>query len=178
MSRSKYAVLTFAIALAVCGGALAKGKTARKHCRYGGLSDSRGKVVRCLTRAEAEQLSAETENADPPQSDEEPKKSLPSVDVRATFQQGKTGVAKQRLASNSIVYARCVADHGGLKRAQAEVRIRFHVTPKGRARDVSISRRRNVAPAAARCIADAINGSFVGVPADQPTVGTAVLRMR
>lgn len=176
MSRSAFALLSLAFTLTASGAALAKGKA---KCRHGGLTDSRGRVVRCLTRAEAEQLAEESApDADTSEPAPEPKKSLPTVEIRATFIKGKTGVATQRLSSNAIVFARCVADHGGLKKNRAEVRIRFQVSPKGRARDVSVSKRRFVAPSAARCIAEAIDGSFVGVPAEQPTVGTAVLRLR
>jgi hypothetical protein len=87
-------------------------------------------------------------------------------------------VAKQRLSANADVYARCVADHGGLTKERGEVRIRFQVAKSGRAREVSVSKRRFVAPSAARCIAEAIDGAFVGVPSELPTVGTAVLRLR
>ncbi len=175
MSRLSFAISTLLVALAVSGFAAAKGKSS-KTCRHGGLTDSEGRKVRCLTRAEAEQLGEDSQPSDPPEVDDAPKKRLPSVEVRATFQKGKTGIAKQRLTNNANVFARCIADHGGLKKARAEVRIRFQVAPSGRARDVSVSKRRSVAPAAARCIASAIQGSFVGVPSEQPTVGTAVLR--
>lgn len=178
MSRITFALLSFAVALAVSDGAAAKGKSSRSRCRWGGLSDSRGRHVRCLTRAEAQQLADESPAPEADSADDEPKKSLPVVEVRATFERGKTGVAKQRLAANTNVYARCVADHGGLTRERGEVRIRFQVAKSGRAREVSVSKRRFVAPAAARCIAEAIDGTFVGVPSEQPTIGTAVLRLR
>ncbi len=178
MSRITIALLSFAVALAVGDVATAKGKSSRSRCRWGGLSDSRGRHTRCLTRAEAQQLTEESASAEPESADDEPKKSLPVVEVRATFERGKTGVAKQRLSANADVYARCVADHGGLTKERGEVRIRFQVAKSGRAREVSVSKRRFVAPSAARCIAEAIDGTFVGVPSEQPTVGTAVLRLR
>jgi hypothetical protein len=178
MSRITFALLAFSAALVVGGAASAKGKASRSRCRYGGLSDSRGRHVRCLTRAEAQQLEDESAAPEPESGDDTPRKSLPVVEVRATFERGKTGVAKQRLSANAAVFARCVADHGGLTKERGEVRIRFQVAKSGRAREVSVSKRRFVAPSAARCIAESIDGTFLGVPSEQPTVGTAVLRLR
>jgi hypothetical protein len=178
MPSAVHSFLACVASLLIFGTVLAKDKP-RSHCRWGGLSDERGRVVRCLTRAESKQLGEQPAASDRDDADEEPpKRRLPSVEVRATFQRGRTGVATQRLSGNAAAFARCVADHGGLKKARAEVRIRFQVSPAGRARDVSVSKRRFVSAAAARCIAGAIDGWFVGIPSLQPTIGTAVLRLR
>ena len=83
--------------------------------------------------------------------------------------------AKQNLAALAPDYQSCVAHHGGLRRDEGEVRIRFHVDPRGLAREASVSRRRFVSVQAARCLAGIVGRRFVGVPKSKATVGTLVI---
>jgi hypothetical protein len=80
---------------------------------------------------------------------------------------GKLGVPKDR-------YAKCVEDNGGLKAETGEVHVRFLVRSKGIAEGVSVQKRFNVGPEAARCIADVVDRRHVGVP-EEPRVGATVV---
>jgi hypothetical protein len=80
---------------------------------------------------------------------------------------GKLGVPKDR-------YSKCVEDNGGLKAETGEVHVRFLVRSKGIAEGVSVQKRFNVGPEAARCIADVVDRRHVGVP-EEPLVGATVV---
>jgi hypothetical protein len=80
---------------------------------------------------------------------------------------GKLGVPKDR-------YSKCVEDNGGLKAETGEVHVRFLVRSKGIAEGVSVQKRFNVGPEAARCIAEVVDRRQVGVP-EEPLVGATVV---
>ena len=80
---------------------------------------------------------------------------------------GKLGVPKDR-------YAKCIEDNGGLKADTGEVHVRFLVRSKGIAEGVSVQKRFNVGPEAARCVAEVVDRRHVGVP-EEPLVGATVV---
>jgi hypothetical protein len=80
---------------------------------------------------------------------------------------GKLGVPKDR-------YSKCVEENGGLKAETGEVHVRFLVRSKGIAEGVSVQKRFNVGPEAARCIAEVVDRRHVGVP-EEPLVGATVV---
>jgi hypothetical protein len=79
---------------------------------------------------------------------------------------GKLGAPKDR-------YAKCVEDNGGVRGESGEVHVRFLVRSKGIAEGVSVQKRLNVSPEAARCIAEVVDRRHVGVP-DEPLVGATL----
>jgi hypothetical protein len=85
--------------------------------------------------------------------------------------QGELSVGK--LSQPKARYAKCVADHGGLKDRSGTVDVRFLVRSKGIAEGVSVQKRVNVSPEAARCVAEVVDRRRVGVP-DAPLVGATV----
>jgi hypothetical protein len=86
--------------------------------------------------------------------------------------QGELSVGK--LVQAKSRYLKCVADHGGLKEKWGEVHVRFLVRSKGIAEGVSVQKRVNVSPDAARCVAEVVDRRRVGVP-DAPLVGATVI---
>lgn len=73
-------------------------------------------------------------------------------------------------------YARCVSDHGGLRERSGEVQVRFLVRRAGVTEGVSVLKRTNVTPEAARCVADIVDNRRVGVPAAPLVGGTVVVK--
>ncbi len=145
-------------------------------CPWGRLGDGHGKLVRCLTADEAHALAVPATRA---------------TGVAAVASEGPTAIvavvnsvvfegesilsAKQNLTTLAPDYQSCVAHHGGLRRDEGEVRIRFHVDSRGLAREASVSRRRLVSVQAARCVAGIVGRRFVGVPKSKATIGTLVI---
>jgi hypothetical protein len=70
--------------------------------------------------------------------------------------------------------AECASKNGGLTADRAEVELRFLVQEKGRAEGVSIKKKRGLADATAKCVADVVDRRFVGFP-DQPAVGATLV---
>jgi hypothetical protein len=169
-------------------------------CPWGRLANGKGTVVRCLSEKEGAALaavpaappslpsatapgapmtvaSAVTGAGTPPGSVVTPGMTPvagrfeiavgPVTADKGELPIGKLGVPKDR-------YSKCVEDNGGLKAETGEVHVRFLVRSKGIAEGVSVQKRFNVGPEAARCIADVVDRRHVGVP-EEPLVGATVV---
>jgi hypothetical protein len=170
-------------------------------CSWGRLANGKGTVVRCLSEKEGATLAAaappaavalpSTPLASPTTTPAAPAASgsaapaagiaTPGMAPAGRFEIavgpvtadkgelpiGKLGVPKDR-------YAKCVEDNGGLKADTGEVHVRFLVRSKGIAEGVSVQKRFNVGPEAARCIAEVVDRRHVGVP-EEPLVGATVV---
>ncbi len=154
-------------------------------CAWGRLSDGRGRVVRCLTQAEAKVLATASQpSAVPPVASQVPptEPELPNLAFRATLvdvvaDEGELPVAKKKLAVPLDRYADCVRVHGGLTAAEGEVRVRFLVRERGRAEGVSVESKKGLGDQAARCIADVVDRRPTGIP-DAPLTGAvAIIRV-
>lgn len=186
-------------AVAACAGLLALGTVAAADtqasllerfpydpaCPWGRIANGKGMVVRCLSEAEASELKArtppataqpaavegepgETGDAGAPEADLKLEVSVgPVIADEGNLPVGKLGAPKDR-------YAKCVQDHGGLQEKTGEVHVRFLVRSKGIAEGVSVAKRNNIGPDAARCIADIVDRRRVGIP-DSPMVGATVV---
>jgi hypothetical protein len=155
-------------------------------CLWGRLANGKGTVLRCLTEQEAAAVAvnapapapalpatttAPAGSAAPAEDPLAPKGRFeitvgPVVADKGELGVGKLGVPKDR-------YARCVEENGGIKGDSAEVHVRFLVRSKGIAEGVSVQKRLNVTPEAARCIAEVVDRRHVGVP-EEPLVGATV----
>jgi hypothetical protein len=164
-------------------------------CPWGRVANGKGTVVRCLSEKEGTTLAAATPAAPPALPAAPPgaapatgsaapatsAASTPAAPIDGRFEIavgpvtadkgelpiGKLGAPKDR-------YAKCVEDNGGLKAESGEVHVRFLVRNKGIAEGVSVQKRFNVGPEAARCIAEVVDRRHVGVP-DEPLVGATVV---
>jgi hypothetical protein len=150
-------------------------------CEWGRLSNGRGMLVRCLTKAEAAALSTASgpTAATPSAASPETGKSVPlKADVAGiTVDQGALPVAQKKLREANARFAECVEKEGGLTATRGEVHVRFLVRARGRAEGVSVSKRVGVGESAARCVAHVVDRRWVGTP-DVPIVGgTAVIRL-
>lgn len=85
---------------------------------------------------------------------------------------GELSVSK--LQQPKARYARCVAEHGGLRDRSGEVHVRFLVRSEGIAEGVSVQKRVNVSAEGARCVAEIVDRRRVGAP-DAPLVGATVV---
>ncbi len=160
-------------------------------CVWGRLANGKGTVVRCLTEKEAASLQAAAPPAAPvlPAADTTPSATseapaAPPPDAATTggrlevsvgpviADKGELGLGK--LGAPKDRYAKCIEDNGGMKGDSAEVHVRFLVRSKGIAEGVSVQKRLNVGPEAARCIAEVVNRRHVGVP-DEPMVGATLI---
>lgn len=167
-------------------------------CPWGRLANGKGTVVRCLSEKEGATLAAAPASlpsvaapaaapaatAPAASGSATPAASVVSPGVapvagrfeiavgpvtadKGELPVGKLGVPKDR-------YAKCVEDNGGLKADTGEVHVRFLVRSKGIAEGVSVQKRFNVGPEAARCIAEVVDRRHVGVP-EEPLVGATVV---
>jgi hypothetical protein len=165
-------------------------------CPWGRVANGKGTVVRCLSEKEGTTLATVAPPAVPivpagpgaaaptasgsvaPAASVAPPLTVPTdgrfeVAVgpvtadKGELPLGKLGVPKDR-------YAKCVEDNGGLKAETGEVHVRFLVRSKGIAEGVSVQKRFNVGPEAARCIAEVVDRRHVGVP-EEPLVGATVV---
>jgi hypothetical protein len=152
-------------------------------CAWGRLGDGRGDLVRCLSSEEASnlrRLSKRDERSNAEATVTPTRESSPvEVIINTVFFQGEhIASAKQNLATLAADYRNCILSHGGLRRASGELRIRFHVDPRGLARDASVSRRRFVSRQAGRCVARVVEHRFVGALKSKGTVGTLIMHFR
>jgi hypothetical protein len=159
-------------------------------CVWGRLANGKGTVLRCLTEQEAAALgnaatpppaaavapapAASGSSAAAPA----PTETVPGKAVRYEFtigpviaDKGELGIGK--LGAPKDRYAKCVEDNGGLRGDSGEVHVRFLVRSKGIAEGVSVQKRVNVSPEAARCIAEVVDRRHVGVP-EEPLVGATL----
>jgi hypothetical protein len=168
-------------------------------CPWGRLANGKGNVVRCLSEKEGTTLAAAAPPAPAPLPSALPGAAgtppapaasgtaAPAASVPPTLTApgrfevtvgpvtadkgelpvGKLGVPKDR-------YAKCIEDNGGLKADTGEVHVRFLVRSKGIAEGVSVQKRFNVGPEAARCVAEVVDRRHVGVP-EEPLVGATVV---
>jgi hypothetical protein len=160
-------------------------------CVWGRISNGKGMIVRCLTEQEANGMAATAAPAaaapaasTPSTTPATPAEVTPAETAPATSgkleitvgpvvaDKGELGVGK--LGAPKDKYEKCIEDNGGLKGDKGEVHIRFLVRSKGIAEGVSVQKRINVSPEAARCIADVVDRRRVGVP-DEPLVGATLI---
>jgi hypothetical protein len=162
-------------------------------CPWGRLANGKGTVVRCLAENEAASLasapapaapvataagSATTPAAPgtaPPGAPVDPNQKPGRFEITVgpvIADKGELGVGK--LGAPKDRYAKCVEDNGGVKGDSGEVHVRFLVRSKGIAEGVSVQKRFNVGPEAARCIAEVVDRRHVGVP-DEPLVGATLI---
>jgi hypothetical protein len=159
-------------------------------CVWGRISNGKGMIVRCLTEQEANGMAAQTVPAvaapaastpstTPAPAETAPAETAPESSGKLEItvgpvvaDKGELGVGK--LGAPKDKYQKCIEDHGGLKGDKGEVHIRFLVRSKGIAEGVSVQKRINVSPEAARCIADVVDRRRVGVP-DEPLVGATLI---
>jgi len=157
-------------------------------CSWGRLANGKGTVLRCLTEQEAASVglnvaaapalpaanSAPAASAAPVSSaDAAPKPSRFEITVGPVVaDKGELGVGK--LGAPKDRYVKCLEDNGGLLKGESgEVHVRFLVRSKGIAEGVSVQKRVNVSPEAARCIAEVVDRRHVGVP-EEPLVGATL----
>jgi hypothetical protein len=154
-------------------------------CLWGRLANGKGTVLRCLTEQESTALglNAAPAPALPPPAAASAApgagaEAAPGKSVRYEFtvgpvvaDKGELGIGK--LGAPKDRYAKCVEDNGGLRGDSGEVHVRFLVRSKGIAEGVSVQKRVNVSPEAARCIAEVVDRRHVGVP-DEPLVGATL----
>jgi hypothetical protein len=158
-------------------------------CLWGRLANGKGTVIRCLTEKEAGTLAAaaptpaptstETSAGDAPApaptaapSEITTTKGIQVTVGPVTADKGELGIGK--LGAPKDRYAKCLEDNGGLKGSSGEVHVRFLVRSKGVAEGVSVQKRQNVSPEAARCVAEVVDRRRVGVP-DEPLVGATLV---
>jgi hypothetical protein len=155
-------------------------------CLWGRLANGKGTVLRCLTEQEAATLgmtaSAPAQPGTPapatsaaPAAPVDPSLTKPGrVEITVgpvVADKGELGLGK--LGAPKDRYAKCVEDNGGVRGESGEVHVRFLVRSKGIAEGVSVQKRLNVSPEAARCIAEVVDRRHVGVP-DEPLVGATL----
>jgi hypothetical protein len=155
-------------------------------CLWGRLANGKGTVLRCLTEQEAATLgmtaSAPAQPVTPapatsagPAAPVDPSLAKPGrVEITVgpvVADKGELGLGK--LGAPKDRYAKCVEDNGGVRGESGEVHVRFLVRSKGIAEGVSVQKRLNVSPEAARCIAEVVDRRHVGVP-DEPLVGATL----
>jgi len=162
-------------------------------CAWGRIANGKGMLVRCLSEQEAVALAKGTApvpvKADPDAATKAPvdgttpdkpaegeaKPDGPlKVDVGPlTADQGTLSIGRLHLPKDR--YAKCVEDNGGLEGKDGEVHVRFLVRGEvSLAEGVSVSRRRNLSQAAAKCVADVVDRRRVGTP-DSPMVGATLV---
>jgi hypothetical protein len=156
-------------------------------CPWGRIANGKGMIVRCIAKPEAEALLARTPapvpttnptGAQPATSGSaEAAAPIDGVTVQVgpvTVDEGKLPQAEKKLAVPRDKYLECVAKNGGLKAKTAEVHVRFLVRARGRAEGVSVAKRTNLTPEAARCVAEVVDRRLVGTP-EAPMVGATVV---
>ncbi len=169
-------------------------------CAWGRVANGKGMIVRCMSEEEANAVlrraKPSSEPARPAESSAAPlaPSAAPSASSSSTApdaapssissdklevtvgpvvaDQGELSAGKLSQAKDR--YAKCVAEHGGLKDKTGEVHVRFLVRSKGIAEGVSVHKQSNVSSEAARCVAQVVDRRRVGVP-DAPLVGATVI---
>lgn len=157
-------------------------------CAWGRVANGRGLIVRCLTQAEAAELTRRAPGAPgvvaPPVP--VPEGGVPEAaptflgaelkSLRINPDIGKLPEAERKLTTARERFLECITKHGGMEDQRAEVHVRFLVRARGRAEGVSVAKRSGVSSQAAQCIADVVDRRAVGVP-EEPIVGaTAVFQ--
>jgi hypothetical protein len=166
-------------------------------CPWGRLSNGKGMVVRCLSEAENGGLARGAAVPPPPPAPVTPPPGAggaPPVSASPALVAGAAPVlapedlavtigpvvadqgelSSTRLAQPKSRYAKCVSDFGGMRERSGEVHVRFLVRSRGIAEGVSVAKRVNVSPEAARCIAEIVDRRRVGPP-EAPLVGATVV---
>lgn len=170
-------------------------------CPWGRLANGKGVVIRCLTEAEATQLSAAKPSAPPATSAPGVPSAPPSASgvasadvtkkagsesftgavdadvISVTADEGNLDGAKKKLRAARDKYARCVGDNGGLSAEAGEVTVRFLVRERGRAEGTEVEKHKGVSEGAARCIAGVVDRRPVGTPEGAAVGATAVIRI-
>jgi hypothetical protein len=161
-------------------------------CSWGRLANGKGTVIRCLTEKEAGVLAAAatvgptaapaptettTGEAPTPTPTPAPTETATTKGIQVTVgpvtaDKGELGIGK--LGAPKDRYVKCLEDNGGLKGSSGEVHVRFLVRSKGVAEGVSVQKRQNVTPEAARCVAEVVDRRRVAVP-DEPLVGATLV---
>jgi hypothetical protein len=184
--RSLFVIGPAVGAAALAGGAIGqvRDETTRypydPACAWGRVSNGRGLIVRCLTRAEAESLSARGAAPAPaPVGAPADGGAAPSgIGVELlplAVDDGKLPQGQSKLSAVKDRLGECVTKHGGLGGAKSgELKLRFLVrAQRGRAEGVSVSSRTGISTDAARCVADVIDRRLVGEP-EVPMTGVTL----
>jgi hypothetical protein len=164
-------------------------------CPWGRLSNGKGMLVRCITRAEADELSAAKATPKPTAStapstapsasgSAAPPSEPPPEDASAytlksltvTADEGKLALAEKKLRAAKDKLLECLVEHGGLEKHEGEVHVRFLASARGRAEGVSVHKRTAMSDAAAQCIANVVDRRPVGTPAAPMVGATAVIK--
>jgi hypothetical protein len=153
-------------------------------CAWGRIANGRGLIVRCLSQAEAVELSRRAPNVAIAPPVPVPEGGAPDAAplslpgevkaLRVTADIGKLPEAERKLMSARDRYLDCLARNGGLTEQKGEVHVRFLVRARGRAEGVSVAKRSGVSAQAAQCVADVVDRRQVGVP-EEPIVGATVV---
>ena len=161
-------------------------------CAWGRIANGKGMLVRCLSEQEAVALAKGTApvpvktepdaalkpatdgaGADNPTADSAKPGPLTVEVGPITADQGTLSIGRLHVPKDR--YAKCVEDNGGLEGKDGEVHVRFLVRGEvSRAEGVSVSKRRNLSQAAAKCVADVVDRRRVGTP-DTPMVGATLV---
>lgn len=169
-------------------------------CSWGRLSDGHGRLVRCLTREEAERLrlpaAAGSSQAQcpppvspvttpaaapapsaaavvPPATPEAPPPVLELSIGAVTVDVGTLPDAVKSLKKARDKFLECASRPSAMSADQAEVEVRFLVQARGRAEGVSVQKARGLTEAAAKCVADVVDRRYVGYP-EAPVVGASL----
>ena len=158
-------------------------------CEWGRLADGRGMLIRCLTRAEAASLKGAGSAAAAPTPTRAPSGTPATASTSSGAKQklavtvgpvhaehGQLPEAVRKLKRAEDRFRACVTDNGGLTRRQGEVQVRFLVRERGRAEGVSVSKRRSLSAAAAKCVADVVDRRSVGLPEAPIVAATLVVQ--
>ncbi|HMA95420.1 MAG TPA: hypothetical protein VKP30_22180 [Polyangiaceae bacterium] len=98
--------------------------------------------------------------------------------VSVAADEGELPLAKRKLAVPLDRYAKCVAEHGGLKSSVGQVEVRFLVRERGRAEGAGPEKYQGMSEAAANCIAQVVDRRQTGSPAGPVVGATAIIRVR
>ncbi len=211
MRRHRIAPFLVAAALVTGVASIAAGGSSEESrhpydpaCAWGRVSNGRGILVRCLTRAEGEALAvkpAPAQSAKPPEpkpsatgaekkkpptdkkqpappnepsSKSKPKKAT-SVLKAVHVENGTLPKAKARLSKAVTRFNDCVAKHGGMSDGSGSVHVRFMVRERGIAEGVQVAKRRGISKEAANCVAHVVERRSVGLPSAPILAATAVI---
>ncbi len=139
-------------------------------CPWGRISNGKGMIHRCLTKAEALATvdSKKATSADPKKLPE----ALPrDYDVKlGPIKADKGDIVIGRLSLPMDRYKDCVVKNGGLKKPEGRVVVQFLVrSERSRAEGVSVDSFEGTSQALAQCIADVVDRRQVGTPSEAIT---------
>lgn len=139
-------------------------------CPWGRLSNGKGMIHRCLTKAEAQSLvDGEKPTAVVPK---KPPEALPrDYDVQlGPIKAEKGDIVIGRLSLPMDRYKDCLVKNGGLTKSEGRVVLQFLVrSERSRAEGVSVDSFVGTSQAVAQCLADVVDRRQVGTPSEAIT---------